>query len=255
MLWDESEKRGWLVNGTSALLHLTRASLEADGNPNDKFKSVFLFDSKSIKEAETGCTSTSAVKVLLNRENMRLAIYPRKDELYSEMTTKHSQAETFDSEIVFKEKKSFVRFQDRVEHIYHILEQLIAYTGTRDAQTGVNVKPRLRKHLEGWDFVDVSENRDPFYPRVATIDSIGKGWVDFVRNIHPVPLFGRGFGEVIKPSEASTCLRWSSLPKDQYYLAASVLDLKQIVKEYGNGGADPVELCEDKTVWYNPSQI
>ncbi|UKZ59991.1 uncharacterized protein TrAtP1_001279 [Trichoderma atroviride] len=27
LLWDESEKRGWLVNGTSALLHIVRASL------------------------------------------------------------------------------------------------------------------------------------------------------------------------------------------------------------------------------------
>src|ERR1700712_2570685 len=42
VLWDEEEKRGWLVNGASALLHLTRASLEL--NKTDAAKSVFLFN-------------------------------------------------------------------------------------------------------------------------------------------------------------------------------------------------------------------
>lgn len=30
LLWDERDKRGWLINGTSALLHVLRASLKHD---------------------------------------------------------------------------------------------------------------------------------------------------------------------------------------------------------------------------------
>jgi hypothetical protein len=264
VLWDEQEKRGWLVNGTSALLHLTRASLEADGN--DKFKSAFLFRSDYVAEAKDAFASASAVEVLLNPDNMRLPIYPRKDDLFDERTTRYPQAEamlgsiqTLDigsqSVTVFKEKKSLIRFQDRVDHIYHILEQLIIHIAGVDARDGINVKPRVRKHLEGWDFADISENRDPFFPRVATLETMGKGWVDFTRSIHAVPLFGRGFGELIKPSNASQCCQhWKTLPKNKYYLAATVFDLKEIVKWYGNGEADPVELCEDTIVWYSPSR-
>lgn len=41
VLWDEEDKCGWLVKGTSALLHLLRASLEHCRK--DKFSSGFLF--------------------------------------------------------------------------------------------------------------------------------------------------------------------------------------------------------------------
>lgn len=44
------------------------------------------------------------------------------------------------------------------------------------------------------------------------------------------------------------------LPKDRYYLAATVFDLKEIVKWYGNGETEPVELCGDKIVWFSPSR-
>ena len=35
MLWDVDDQRGWLINGSSALLHLLRASLEF--NKTDEF--------------------------------------------------------------------------------------------------------------------------------------------------------------------------------------------------------------------------
>jgi hypothetical protein len=41
VLWDEHGKRGWLVNGTSALLHILRASLKHDSEGD--FQDVFLF--------------------------------------------------------------------------------------------------------------------------------------------------------------------------------------------------------------------
>jgi hypothetical protein len=98
VLWDEEDKRGWLVNGTSALLHLLRASLEH--NRTDKFKSAFLFKSEEMKEASIPYTADSAIDVLLNPKNMKLEIYPEKGEMY-------------------------LRLEDRVEHFYNILEKII----------------------------------------------------------------------------------------------------------------------------------
>lgn len=63
---------------------------------------------------------------------------------------------------------------------------------------GVNLKTRVRKHLEGWDFIDLATDEDPI-PRVATIPTLGHGWVDFIRSIGAITLFGRGFCELIQP--------------------------------------------------------
>jgi hypothetical protein len=64
VLWDEEEKRGWLANGTSALLHLLRTSLEY--NKTDKFNSAFLFKSEEMEDASITHTADSAIEVLMN---------------------------------------------------------------------------------------------------------------------------------------------------------------------------------------------
>ncbi len=99
VMWDEEEKRGWLVNGTSALLHLLRASLEY--NRTDKFNSAFLFKSEEMEDAFTTHTADSAIEVLMNKSNMKLKIYPGKGEVYDEVTRRK------DAELdkIFKEKK------------------------------------------------------------------------------------------------------------------------------------------------------
>lgn len=58
VLWDENDKRGWLVNGTSALLYLLRTSLGF--NKTDKFNSAFLFKSEEMKEVPITHTTNSA---------------------------------------------------------------------------------------------------------------------------------------------------------------------------------------------------
>ena len=203
MLWDEEDKRGWLVNGTSALLHLLRASLEHDST--DKFKSVFLFKREKMQEASELHKAHAAIDVLLNAKNRDLKIYPKNN--------------------------GYLRLEDRVEHFYDILEQIIDYQASVAEQSSV----RARKHLEGWDFKDLATDRDPIYPRVATLKAFGKGWVDFTRSIHAITLFGRGFGEIIYPTNTSNlCAHWAKLPKGRYYLAVCVSDLKEIMDMDGD---------------------
>jgi len=89
---------------------------------------------------------------------------------------------------------------------------------------------------------------------------MGKGWVDFVRGIHAVTLFGRGFGDLIQPiispstaglagKHAVACYRWSRLPLNRYYLAARVLDLESVMDRDGDATCNPRQLC-DKILWY-----
>lgn len=228
VLWDDEDKRGWLVNGTSALLHLLCASLEH--NRSDKFKSAFLFKSEEMKEASIQHTADSAIDVLLNPQNMKLEIYPDKGDMY-------------------------LRLEDRVGHFYNILEMIIDHQADMARQRGVKLKLRVRKRLEGWDFMDLATDQDPFYPRVATLPTIGKRWVDFTRAIHAITLFGRGFGEIMQPPDTSiSCTRWAKLPTGRYYLAACVSDLIEIMDMYGNQYEDPMKLS-DNIIWHNLGKV
>lgn len=227
MLWDEEDKRGWLVNGISALLHLLRASLEHKGT--DKFKSAFLYRRGEFQKASEQHRANSAIEALLNSENKSLKIYP--------------------------EKNDYIRFEDQVDHFYDILEKIIDHQVDVAGQNGVKLKFRTRKHLEGWDFKDLVTDQDPLYSRVATLQAMGKGWVDFTRAINAITLFGRGFGEVIQPADNSdSCPHWAKLPIGKCYLAACVSDLKEIMDVDGDQKANPMKLS-DNMIWYNPDKI
>lgn len=56
-----------------------------------------------------------------------------------------------------------------------------------------------RRYLKGWDFRDLATLRDPLYPRATELTAGGKSWIDFIRSIRAVTLFGRGFDEIIQP--------------------------------------------------------
>ncbi|KAJ5364559.1 uncharacterized protein N7496_010272 [Penicillium cataractarum] len=222
VLWDEEDKRGWLINGASVLLHLLRASLKHDSM--DELSTEFLFNPEDLQEASETRRAFSAIKVLANQSNRKLPIY--------------------------LEKGTYLRLEDRVEELYDTLEKIMDYeVGIATPSSAKSSRPR--KYLEGWDFNDLATCRDIFYPRVAKLETIGKGWVDFIRAIHAVTLFGRRFGEVIEPFSTGSCNKWTELPKAMYYLAASVHDLKEIMDMDGDSEASPMVLAHN-VIWHNP---
>ena len=244
-LWDEGEKRGWLVNGASALLHLLRASLE---HSKRKFKSAFLLDPNNLPDADDFTNPESVLRVLIDEKNRDLRLYVDKSEVFEEETTDEGGLR---SRIESKRLTRYYRLEDRIEHIYNILEKLIDHKTDVERKSGLQINLRPRRQLEGWDFRDLVMDGDPFFTRVAIVQSIGKGWVDFTRAIHAVALFGRGFGDLIRPKRtaANNCSRWSSLPTGRYYLAACISDLKEIIEKEGDPTSNPMHLC-DSILWY-----
>jgi nucleoside phosphorylase len=222
VLWDEEDKRGWLVNGISALLHVLRTSLESD--IAGEFKSVMLFQRGEMEEASESHTAGSAISVLLKAKNRELKIYPTKN--------------------------GYLRLEDRVEHFYDILEKIIDHQVNVTEQHSIG----LRENLEGWDFMHLATRQDIIYPRVAALHALGKGWVDFTRAIHAITLVGRGFGEIIQPASPNLCPYWAKLPKGRYYLAAGVSDLKKIMNADGDHKANPIKI-NDNIIWHNPDMI
>ncbi|GAP91233.1 putative Pfs domain protein [Rosellinia necatrix] len=226
VLWDAADNRGWLINGTSALLHVVRASLAHDNM--DKFKSAFVFKSEYLQESSRPLTPDSATDVLINSDNMKLKLYPEKD--------------------------GYLTLESRIDHFYNILEKLIDHQADIAGYCGINMTNKPRRNLEGWDFTDLATNHDPLHPRVATIEPSGKGWVELTRAVQAVTLFGRGFGEIIQPYGANSCEYWSELPKNQYYLAACISDLEPRISENGYHNDTHVRLSEN-IIWNTPTTI
>ncbi|ETS81700.1 hypothetical protein PFICI_06702 [Pestalotiopsis fici W106-1] len=224
LLWDEEDKRAWLTIGTDVLLHLVRASLKFDSVGD--FKDIFKFKSENLIESPKPLKPGSAIYVLTRAENRKLPIYPRDG--------------------------GFVNFEDRVEIFYNILEKIIDHQD-ETSRGGQVLQNQPSRELQGWDFRDLATLRDPLYPRVAELSADGKCWVDLVRSIQAVTVFGRDFGEIILPSTKSQCKKWARLPKDKFYLAASISNLEPILE------ADASQVIPNPTglgeslIWFNPS--
>lgn len=248
MFWDIGKKRGWLINGTSALLHLARASLVH--NKRSKFRSAYVFNPEDLVEARITHVPGSALEVLLDRKNRKLRLQDDNED--NSETEDEDPSNTRNSEEQERDKK-YYRFQDRVSELFETLEKIIHYEISATEESGMEIKVRARKYLEGWDFKDLVTDNDPFYPRVAMLDAYGKGWVDFTRSIRAVTLFGEGFGDIIRPTLASgTCSYWTSLPHSRHYLAATFQDLKEIAELYGDPNLSPMRLT-DAIAWHNPA--
>jgi hypothetical protein len=78
ILWDQGNKRDWLINSISTLLHLVCTSLA--NNTMDDFSSTFLYNPHKMKEAAE-YKPNSAITILIDNRNRILEIYPGKSKV------------------------------------------------------------------------------------------------------------------------------------------------------------------------------
>lgn len=250
MLYDWKDRRAWLIDGLSTLLHLVRAHLAH----RRKNSHEVLFGEDGIKESGTQYTGKAAAnEVLRNRSNMDLKISEKWNRLVEE-TSKKGVAE---SETTQKTQKTWEQLPDLVGEIFITLSMIF------DIQTdvltadgfGAKVRTSPRRHLEGWDFQHVASKADPLLPKATLLHDIGLGWVDLVRATNAITLFGVGFGEILQPmgvaqghalcgegGGAATgpaanphgggilCARWVGLPKGEDLLATSIPVIRDIME-------------------------
>ncbi|KAK8868422.1 pfs domain containing protein [Apiospora arundinis] len=239
VFWDDWEKRGWLVNGASALLHLLQAAISQS---RSMFQSEFLMKPGDLDEDTTATDCQRALRILTKKENRAIRLYMDRTEETSHQIGGNVARSSFDK---------YYCLQDEVEHIYNTLEVLVDYQAEAESRSGLKIDPRPQRCLEGWDFKDIVSDGDPFFPRVATLSYFGKGWVDLTRSIRATTILGRGFGELMQPKMAAgkPCPLWTTLPCGSYYLAAGVSDVKNIIERYDcDVGVNPVKIC-DGILW------
>ncbi|KAK3998110.1 hypothetical protein QBC44DRAFT_354055 [Cladorrhinum sp. PSN332] len=243
VLWDEEEKRGWLVNGASTLLHVLRANLKYTAQ---KLETDFLLEPTRFPSVSESSGPNAAFDVLKNVDFRRQRLWI---------------SEVGDS----PDEDKHCRLQDQVEYLYNTLEKMMDNQTEVEQQDGIKVSPRTRKYLHGWDFRDLATDEDPIQPRACTLNAWGNSWVDLVRGVHAVTLFGRGFGDLIRPNHANPKLltprypatntqalcRWAKLPSRRYYLAARITDLQEMIERQPGKSHDvgPVQLC-GKVFWH-----
>jgi hypothetical protein len=258
VFYDTQDHRAWLSNGLHTLLHLVRASLKEDQRGD--FSDECLLNSSELEEdvITGGANPKSAIKFLKNRMNLEQPLFPGLDEIRTEYTAvAGGQAST-----THYRTSTTVRLKDRVSQIMDILWQLIDHQATLGVLTS-EVPIRLpRSKLEGYRFMEVATRR-AMTPRVTYLRAFGgagKSWVDFIRTIRAVILFGEGFGNLLTPHQAkpmdslqstSVCGRWKAVPKGRDYLAVSGYDLARILRQEGSAMSSPVKLAPG--IFWNPS--
>jgi hypothetical protein len=254
LLYDVNDRRAWLVDGASTILHILRASIKSYQGAR-RFRDHFLLDSSSIDTSDFAIGGQDdAFNVLTNKHNQTLALYNKVQEEWEEETI----TDLGQREKVKKCKTAAFRLRDRVDQICDILSQMIAHQDDMHPDgVGFRVKASPRRRLEGYDFMDVASNEGRFEPKMAELAATGAGWVDFVRALRAIPLFGSGFGELIQPlKDAKSCGNCDfnvSVPTGKDYLAVCIADLETVLKKRGNTRQTPWRVIED-IYWHAPDQ-
>lgn len=234
IFFDVEDRRAWLIDGASALLHLVRASIKQDRTkPAYRSKWRFKGDLEGDDSLEGGCFA--AIETLTSISNLNKALY--LDDIRSVGNNQMEEVHYY--------------FRDRVKEILHYLQVLVDHQARVAAQDGYWIRQsgKITKSVIGFDFWDIAKPPGPVRPRMYYLRTSGHGWIDYVHSIRATTLFGRNFGDLLKAgSPYDLCPEWRAVPKGGEYLGVSVSTLKAIHQARNESALAPGEITSD-IVW------
>jgi hypothetical protein len=166
VFYDSEERRAWLVDGASAVLHLLRAYLKF--YIEDRIVGrYFMYSDGDITEAGPGAEYTgarAAFDILTNPRNQRLPLYPKGIVETEERATRLGKALDAADSTTFRTTSSNFTLKERVEQICFVLLQATAYYDDMNARTGFGFRIRSlpRHQIVGFEYVHGSVFFPPF---------------------------------------------------------------------------------------------
>lgn len=174
LFYDAADKRAWLVDGSSALLHFVRATLARDASKGDNTLH------NGLEEAPQDLSGREAARhILRNSKNMGMKLFENKSNSVDKITYYENGVEHRKTE----KEVHYYHLSDRVDEIYRKIDLIQAHLADKEDRDGIGAKIRLspRRNLEGFDFLDIAHEQGPIWAKATTLHDWGKGWVDLVR--------------------------------------------------------------------------
>lgn len=221
VLYDTGGRRAWLLDGASALLYLVRVSIESDRH-KPMYRSTWKFHDV--------LRGGSAIEILSDFDNLSIKLFV--DNIRQNESGVHQEV--------------FYTFHERVLEILRNIETLLDYQVQAAARDGYSVYQTghiFKKTMIGFHFWDVVKPDTCVSRRYHGLE--GFGWVDYIRSIGAMVIFGNGLGSLIQAAEgAGLCPNWGRVPIGRDLMCASVTTLKKIQKAQATF-CGPGELTSD----------
>ncbi|KAK5682718.1 hypothetical protein LTS10_005848 [Elasticomyces elasticus] len=225
LFYDTEEKRGWLVDGHDAVLHLSCAYLSSSfAPPAENGLTADLVQQFRYRSVVNGRWQTSS-EVLCNPDNLKIRVGH----------TYHLSGDVGDQDSTYKSKASSgLRFEDIVLNNLEVLREIVAnQEDTRKREDDqVDVKhPLTQRQIVGFGFADIVSLEQKLRPRFADLKYSGPEWTELAHQTDAINILGCGFGDLLgTPSECKKC---TGVPSKYEFLTASARILRRT--EVANG--------------------
>jgi hypothetical protein len=198
LLYDATEKRGWLVPAESVLLHMAQTWIRMN------------VPSVGLPFAKPDWDGVNAIENIM-RECHRLELRKLLD------------------------NDSSYYFRDLIKLFWNDLKGCsIARRQSEEEDLGTRKIPRSK--LCGWEFMDFISRPLEFCMKEEVLKFLGCGWELLAEDKDIFVLVCKGLGEVIKPAPSvQLCQKRASVPSGKQYLAASINCLQRMSRNHGSG--------------------
>lgn len=250
ILYDTREKRAWLVDAYSALMHLFRASLQNDSegrSPDLYWHSEAKTSHLTAEQLFSNNQFNLAKLDYLEQKKERKREQKKDQERSSSVPFAILKSRKFCSQELHRQgygptstgidTDTHFNVADRIGDLVEGLEkfQTLVANPRRDQKEAFYFPTSSTTVLEGYDFWDLARlgGAVTIQPKAVKLHEIAKGWLNFTRDTKAITLFGSGFGDILRPvgSNNESCKRclWNmQVPSGKDILALTVADLEYL---------------------------
>jgi hypothetical protein len=246
LFYSTEDRRAWLLDGASALVHLARVWLASTSAVRLSMEKI-----EGLQYIRGHGGGSSAVAVLMANKDFKIF---EDSEVKHEATTPDSPSDAGNSaadsgylsgisrtssnttsEGSTKRTTTWWTYKALIVELWRNLEAMKDKLDKLKMQ-GPEVSfrmPSTGEILTGWDTVDFLSPRRPLQARFVGLKSESRRWIKFTKEISAIPLMAQGFGDLIAPStELHVCKSMQFLPKERDLLAVPLSVLLLTAKRY-----------------------